>query len=91
MTKSRNIMSTVVKQLEAEIASDYVDIDSILTDPSVVDHDMDKGIAYSVHKIFHHLAVHKIALQEASAVLMQLQLAEQLDNQTEVEEDGNEG
>lgn len=56
---------TVIKQLESELATDYNTIMHILEDPAVVEQDKEKGVAYSIHERLHHIATHRVALDEA--------------------------
>jgi hypothetical protein len=61
MRKDLIILNSVKKQFEAEIEDDNAQIDLILDDPGVVDHE--KSVAYTIHEIYHHLAVHETALE----------------------------
>jgi hypothetical protein len=56
--KSIRLLEAVKLQVEAEIATDMADIEQILDDPSIVPHDIKKGIAYSLHDKYHHLTLH---------------------------------
>ena len=66
-------LEAVISQLRSEIRTDINTILHILNDPSVVDQDPQKGVAYSIHERLHHLAVHKVALQEAQNILKRIE------------------
>lgn len=61
-----------LKQIEGEIFTDRADILAIIEDPSVVNHDLGKGIGYTVHEKLHHLGNHLIAFHEGISIYNRL-------------------
>lgn len=76
MTEKKRMLDglhIVKKQLEAEIASDQHSIRELLRDPSISPPEDDKPVSYAVHKVFHHLAVHKVALEECEVMIHKIE------------------
>lgn len=66
-------LKTVEQQFISEIASDEHSIKELLRDPSISPPAEGEPVSYAVHKVFHHLGTHKVALTAVQNMITELE------------------
>lgn len=66
-------LETVRKQYDSEISTDQHSIKALLEDPSISPPGEGESVSYAIHKIFHHLAVHTVAIIQVDKMIEEIQ------------------